>query len=127
MKEWAAAVGQNPSGQQWIEADIATAARHASEQPSVGTWVFLLIVGVALCLWQSAVLTNFRGYRDAQGARARRVGERARKVAPYRWTGTTLPSRKAMTAMQIAGAIVFVLVGLALVVYSLVELIGELT
>ena len=38
--------------------------------------VLLVALGCALALWQLAVLTNFKGYRDRHGGRTRRFQSR---------------------------------------------------
>ena len=79
--------------------------------------VLLMVVGGALAIWQLAVLTNFRGYRDQHGIRTRRFHSR--------WMGSTDTEAAISPLMEplklFVSAVLFA-VGLAMGVSGLVML-----
>jgi hypothetical protein len=91
---------------------------------STGTYVFLLILGLAWALWPLASITNFRGYREAHLRRTLRAQERLRRVPPYRWWKIAPEAdRKLGMIMQLLVDIVFLLAAAALVVIAIVGLV----
>jgi hypothetical protein len=93
---------------------------------SVGTYVFMLLLGLAWAAWPLAVVTNFRGYRDGHLRRTLRGQERLRRLPPYRWRKTDPETdRKFGTTMQLLVATVFLLAAVALVVTAAVGLVRQ--
>jgi hypothetical protein len=91
---------------------------------STGTYVLLLILGLAMALPALATMTNFQGFRERHLRRALRAQERIRRVPPYRWWARTDPEadRRFGAVMQFLVATVFLLAAVALVLIAVVGL-----
>ena len=79
--------------------------------------VLLMVVGGALAIWQLAVLTNFRGYRDRHGIRTRRFHSRSMGSAD-----TEAAISPLMEPLKLFVSAVLFAVGLAMGVSGLVML-----
>jgi hypothetical protein len=92
-----------------------------------GTYVFMVLLGVAWSLWPLAVITNFRGYRESHARRTLRASERLRRIPPYSWFKNDPEfDRILTTAGQYVLAIAFLLVAAALMVVGMVGLVRNI-
>jgi hypothetical protein len=92
-----------------------------------GTYVFLVLLGLAWSLWPLAVITNVRGYRESHARRTLRAGERLRRIPPYSWLRNDPTfDRTFTTAGQYVVAIAFLLVAAALVLVGIVSLVRNI-
>ena len=79
---------------------------------SPGLAILLIVLGLAIGLWQLAVLTNFRGYRDSHARRTLRT-MRADGAAARKFATITQIVVASMFVAAAAGMIVLGVIGLA--------------